>query len=68
MNKITLKARSDVEILIDRFNDWADYSIFDLRSTADNSFFSDTVRFEARGGISWLWSAKRNIKRLAEAV
>ena len=60
------KSRSDVEILIEKFNDWADERIFDLGDTASIPFFSNDTRSEARGGLKWLGSAKRNLERLAK--
>ena len=62
------KARSDIEILVEKFNKWAEDRIVDLQATADNQFFSDGVRSQAQGGIGWLESAKKNLKRLAEEI
>ena len=68
MMQAPAEARNEVEILIERFNEWADDRILGLRDTAENLFFSDSVRFEALGGISWIRSAKTNLKRLAEEM
>ena len=62
------KARSDVEILVEKFNDWADERILELGETVENPFFSDDTRDKAQGGLNWLSSAKRNLKSLAEEL
>ena len=56
----------EVSILIEKFNEWAEDRIIDLGQTAGNLFFSDTVRFEARGGISWLEASKTYWKRVGD--
>ena len=56
----------EVSILIEKFNEWAEDRIVDLSHTEGNQFFSDSLRMEARGGISWLRAAKTYLKRLGE--
>ena len=51
------KARSDVEILIEKFNEWADDRIIDYS-------LSSVYRHD----ITALKSAKANLKRLAEEI
>ena len=62
------KARSDMEILVEKLNDWIEGRIHDLWYTAGTPSFSVAHRMAARARIDELEWAKKDIKRLAEEI
>jgi len=62
------KARSDIEILVEKIDCLIDERIRDLWYTAGTPSFSDAYRTVCHGRIDELESMKRNIKRLAEEL
>lgn len=60
------KARSDVEILVERFNQWADERIFYLEDMPLE--YLENWRIVQRARIETLQFSKTNIKRLAEEI
>lgn len=65
MTPLPTKTKTDAEILLERFNQWADERIFDLSIVPTLSAphqSSITLR------IAVLQSAKANLKRLAQEV
>lgn len=59
------KARSEAEILVEKFNQWADDRILERSLSAYNPSFD---RMSARARIDELEWAKTNLKRLAEEI
>ena len=62
------KARSDVEILVEKFNEWADGMMVNLRFIASQQPFSDNFEIQTQAKIVELQWAKKNLKRLAEEM
>lgn len=59
------KARSDVEVLVERFNEWVEERKLDLRSTPSLSYLHQKS-LEVR--IDTLEFAKKNLERLAKEI
>ena len=62
---VNAKARDKMEILVEKFNEWADERIVDYAFAACDLAFVGTA---VRARINMLEWAKINIKRLAEEI
>lgn len=62
------KARSDVEVLVERFNQLAEERILDLSLAVGNPTLSGAFGTTAKDRIDEVEWAKMNIKRLAEEI
>ena len=59
------KTKTDIEKLVDRFNQLVNDRIMDCSLTAGNPSFSDAHRMAARARIDELEWAKTNLEKLA---